>query len=339
MRTGRWLSTATLQIVANCSSRRLPVPTLPGLMRYLSSARAHVGIARQQQMAVVVEVADERRRAAGIEHALLDLGHRRGRLGHVDRDADHLGAGFPQLDALSGRRQPASAVSVMVIDWTTTGASPPTVTDPTLTGTVRCRLDTWITRRPSTRRRRATAAPRPIGTARSPSCRSSRRDPSRRPTKNIRVTGRFARQQDRPGVPAARDERAATARSARVHSPSHHSWTGCPVCSRAVQRRQGRRHCRDCRRATRPAPAHRARPRRSPRSCRTNSSGDPSTVTRAGARRHASTRSRHATAGLNGIGDSQRPSAADHLEPHAIRRPEAALDRRHARRQGSGAGP
>ena len=30
----------------------------------------------------------------------------------------------------------ASAVSVIVIDWTTTGAPPPTVTDPTFTGTV-----------------------------------------------------------------------------------------------------------------------------------------------------------------------------------------------------------
>ena len=33
----------------------------------------------------------------------------------------------------------ASAVSVMVIDWTTTGAPPPTTTPPTFTGTVRCR--------------------------------------------------------------------------------------------------------------------------------------------------------------------------------------------------------
>ena len=43
MRTGLPWSTATLQIVENCSSRRLPVPTLPGLIRYLSRASAHVG--------------------------------------------------------------------------------------------------------------------------------------------------------------------------------------------------------------------------------------------------------------------------------------------------------
>ena len=39
----RALSTATLQIVENCSSRRRPVPTFPGLIRYLSRARAHSG--------------------------------------------------------------------------------------------------------------------------------------------------------------------------------------------------------------------------------------------------------------------------------------------------------
>jgi hypothetical protein len=43
MRTGLPLSIATWQMVANCSSRRLPVPTFPGLMRYLSSALAQSG--------------------------------------------------------------------------------------------------------------------------------------------------------------------------------------------------------------------------------------------------------------------------------------------------------
>ena len=33
----------TWQMVENCSSRRFPVPTLPGLMRYLSSAAAQSG--------------------------------------------------------------------------------------------------------------------------------------------------------------------------------------------------------------------------------------------------------------------------------------------------------
>src|SRR2546429_486526 len=43
MRTGLPLSRATLQMVENCSSRRCPAPTLPGLMRYLSSCLAHSG--------------------------------------------------------------------------------------------------------------------------------------------------------------------------------------------------------------------------------------------------------------------------------------------------------
>ena len=102
MRTGLPWSTATLQMVVNCSSRRLPVPTLPGLMRYLSSASA-AREARQQQVAVVVEVADERRRAAGVEHALLDLRHGGGRFGRVDGDPDHLRARLGQLDALARR--------------------------------------------------------------------------------------------------------------------------------------------------------------------------------------------------------------------------------------------
>ena len=43
MRTGLLWSIATLQIVVNRSSRREPVPTLPGLMRYLSRAAAQAG--------------------------------------------------------------------------------------------------------------------------------------------------------------------------------------------------------------------------------------------------------------------------------------------------------
>jgi hypothetical protein len=95
-----------------------------------------VGIARQEEVAVVVEVADERRRAAGVEHALLDLGHGGRGFRHVHRDADHLGAGLGQLDALAGRRRGISRVG-QVMDCTTTGAPPPTCTRPTRTPTVR----------------------------------------------------------------------------------------------------------------------------------------------------------------------------------------------------------
>ena len=48
-----------------------------GIDAVLVERRRAVGVARQQQVAVVVEVADERRRDAGVEHPLLDLGHGR----------------------------------------------------------------------------------------------------------------------------------------------------------------------------------------------------------------------------------------------------------------------
>ena len=103
MRTGRPRSTATLQMVANCSSRLRPVPTLPGLMRYLSSASAQSGIPREQQMAVVMKVANQRSRTASVHHSLLDFGDGGGGFGDVDGDAHHLGAGLPELDALLRR--------------------------------------------------------------------------------------------------------------------------------------------------------------------------------------------------------------------------------------------
>ena len=95
-------------------------------------------------MAVVVEVADEGDVAAGVVEAPADLGDRGGRLGEVDGDADELGAGLGELEALL-RVAATSAVSVDVIDWTTTGAPPPTVTFPTFTATVSWRLPLVVT--------------------------------------------------------------------------------------------------------------------------------------------------------------------------------------------------
>ena len=51
-------------MVANCSSRFAPLPTLPGLMRYLASARAQSGYCAEQLVAVEVEIADQRHAAA-----------------------------------------------------------------------------------------------------------------------------------------------------------------------------------------------------------------------------------------------------------------------------------
>ena len=112
MRTGLPWSAATWQMVVNCSSRRLPVPTLPGLIRYLSSALAQSGVFRQQEVTVVVEVADERRGDAGVEHALLDRGHSRRGLGQIHGDAHELGAGLRELDALPRGRLDVRRVGV-----------------------------------------------------------------------------------------------------------------------------------------------------------------------------------------------------------------------------------
>ncbi len=62
-----------------------------------------IGIAGEQQVPVVMEVADERRGHAGVEHALLDLGHGGRGFRQVDRDPHHLGPGLGELDALSCR--------------------------------------------------------------------------------------------------------------------------------------------------------------------------------------------------------------------------------------------
>ena len=57
---------------------------------------------RQQQVAVVMKVADERRQASGVAHAPLDFGNRRRGLGKVHCHAHELGPRFGQLDALPG---------------------------------------------------------------------------------------------------------------------------------------------------------------------------------------------------------------------------------------------
>ena len=113
MRTGLPWSRAMWQIVANCSSRRAPLPTLPGLIRYLSSACGAVGELRQQDVPVVVEVADQRRRrtpASSIR--LLISGHGRAASGTltVTRTISEPACG--ELDALRGRRGDVGRVGV-----------------------------------------------------------------------------------------------------------------------------------------------------------------------------------------------------------------------------------
>ena len=69
-------------------------------------------VAREQQVAVVVEVADERREAPGVEQALLDLRDGGRRVGPIDRDAHELGPRPRQLEALAGRRRGVGRVGV-----------------------------------------------------------------------------------------------------------------------------------------------------------------------------------------------------------------------------------
>ena len=96
MRTGLSFSMATSIMVRKLLSSFLPMETLPGLMRYLASVRAHVGILLQQDMPVVVEVADDRHRDAEAVEAVHDVGHGFGGGIVVDGDAHQFGTGTGQ---------------------------------------------------------------------------------------------------------------------------------------------------------------------------------------------------------------------------------------------------
>ena len=112
MRTGLPWSTATLQIVENCSSRRLPGADVAGIDAVLVERRGARRVLRQQDVAVVVEVADERRRAARQQQPPLERRHGLGRLRQVHRDAQHLGPGLPQFEALLQGRVDIGGVGV-----------------------------------------------------------------------------------------------------------------------------------------------------------------------------------------------------------------------------------
>ena len=128
IRTGLPRSAATLQIVANCASRRRPVPTFPGLIRYLSSASAQAGNFVRKDVAVVVKVANEGDGAPKVEQSLLDLWHGRCRFRSVDRDANEPRTQLGLARGIAEPLPPGSAVSVLVIDCTAIGAPPPICT-------------------------------------------------------------------------------------------------------------------------------------------------------------------------------------------------------------------
>ena len=81
-------------------------------MRNLASARGAVGIPREQQVAVVVEVADDRHVHADPVEPLDDVGHRTRRVLVVDRHPHQLAAGARQLRHLSHRARHVGGVGV-----------------------------------------------------------------------------------------------------------------------------------------------------------------------------------------------------------------------------------
>ncbi len=76
MRTGFWFSTATSTMVRKFESSLRPMPTLPGLIRYFASALRATGILLQKDMAVVMEVADDRDVDSALVELLHDVRHR-----------------------------------------------------------------------------------------------------------------------------------------------------------------------------------------------------------------------------------------------------------------------
>ena len=122
MRTGLPLSMATWTMARKLSSWCLP-PTLPGLMRYLARALRAVGILDEENVPVVVEVADDRAPPPGSTI----VGNGAGRRVGVHGDAHQLAARRVERARPARPCRPRPAVSVLVMDWTTMGRSPPTL--------------------------------------------------------------------------------------------------------------------------------------------------------------------------------------------------------------------
>ena len=126
MRTGLPYSMAASIMVRKLSSCFLPMLTLPGLMRYFASARAQAGIFLQQQMAVVVEVADDGHAHAELVQRVDDLrdGRRAASVLTVTRTSSEPACASAMTWLTV---EVTSAVSVLVMDWTTMGCRrPPT---------------------------------------------------------------------------------------------------------------------------------------------------------------------------------------------------------------------
>src|SRR5262245_12188173 len=111
MRTGLPYLRAISIIVANCSSRFVPRPTFPGLIRYLARTRAHSGKSasslwplkwKSPTSGTLQPSASSRARIAGTAAAAC----------RVDRDPHHLGAGLRELEHLPRGRGDVRGVGV-----------------------------------------------------------------------------------------------------------------------------------------------------------------------------------------------------------------------------------
>ncbi len=132
MRTGLPSRRAIAIIVANCSSRLAPRPTLPGLMRYFASARAQSGCSSSSLWPLKWKSP-----TSGTAHPAASS---RARM-PATAAADSVVSTVIRTSSEPARARSstwravasASAVSVLVIDCTTMGAPPPMATSPTST--------------------------------------------------------------------------------------------------------------------------------------------------------------------------------------------------------------
>ena len=130
MRTGlRWRQAISI-ISANCGSRLLPRPTLPGLMRSFASASAQAGCIfrslwplkwKSPTSGTVMPACARRSRMCGTAAAASSVLTVTRTISEPARARARTCATVASM----------SAVSVLVIDCTTIGASPPTFTPPT----------------------------------------------------------------------------------------------------------------------------------------------------------------------------------------------------------------
>ena len=112
MRTGLRCRQAVSIIAANCGSRLLPRPTLPGLMRYLSSASAQAGCAASSLWPLKWKSPTSGTSQPSERSRSRMCGHGRRRLVGIDRHAHELRARLGELAHLARRRLDVRRVGI-----------------------------------------------------------------------------------------------------------------------------------------------------------------------------------------------------------------------------------